>query len=476
MKKILIFIALLFASFSLYACNGEEDPIVDNGNDNGNNNGNDNGDNNDNNNGGSGTQPVRNVVLTYADWGNQTVNQLLIDAFMEMYPNIRVELRRDITGAGDAFTENLLNAQAAGILPDVFAIDNVPTAISAGMALDVAEFWDADPDTQYVFPNIANTAVYNGRRYAVPSFQFIKGIFINLTLLDRYNIPEPPKDWNYDEFVALAVQLRQAGIDDNVYGIYPWFGDLDFEAIWPTQDYADVGYNTFDGERFHFTSQAWIDGYQAKLDLWAQDVVWGYDPDVHEEMGGTSIWPWSAGFVGMKIDGSWQLGLIDEMYRSGAFDVGFWPYPGGAAGQFPPTILDYAVVSSQTDNPEEAYLLAKWMTFGRQGWMTRLDIMEDSDILFLDRFPVADYPEVWDRAAPFIDYFEGVRENIDLLEYSKPDVDKWLAGYKAFWVWVEQNEYWDDIAEGNITPEVLAREWEDRLNQMISDALNELLD
>ncbi len=411
------------------------------------------------------------IVLSYADWADDDINQALIDSFMEEYPHIRVELRKDISGTGGEFTLNLLNAQAAGVLPDVFAIDNVPTGYTNGMILDITEYWDADPETAYVYPNAAETAIYNGSRYAIPSFQFIKGILINMTLLDRFNIDHPPFDWTYEDMYDLAVEIRRAG-DEYVYGIEGWFGDLDFEAIWPTQDCADTGYQTWDGERFHFNSDPWINAYERKLDLYDEDAVADYDEDDLVEMG--VDWPWAEGYVGMNIEGSWMFWMIQTMYQEHGQEVGFWPYPGGEAGQFPPTILDYIVVSSETRHPEEAYKLAKWMTFGREGWHTRIDIMEEQDdLIYLDRFPVADFDDVWDRIDPYIDMVYGLRASIDLLEDSKPDVDKWLPGYKEFWEWVEENEYWDDIFEGNISPSEFAPEWEEELNRRVREALEE---
>ena len=419
--------------------------------------------------------PTENIVLSYADWGDSELNQALIDSFMEKYPNITVELRQDITGAGAEFTGNLINAQAAGILPDVFAIDNVPTGINNGMLYDVSDFWDADPDTDLVYPNIANTGIYNGQRLAIPSFQFIKGIYLNITLFDTYNIPLPDKDWTYDEFIQIAKDIRTAGKSDFVYGIDPWYGDLDFEATFPTQDNVDVGYQTWDGTKFNFNTDMWIDAYQAKLDLQAQNVVAAYTP---EEMAaiGEYTWPWYEGLIGMKIDGSWNLWMVDGMYEDNGIEVGFWPYPGGSAGQFPPTILDYQCVSSQTEHPEEAYLLAKWMTFGKEGWLTRLDLMESRGDLYLDRFPIADYPEVWTAAEDYVDYIEGLRENVELFEFAKPDVDKWLPGYKAFWEWAsnEENDYFTRIANGEVTPAVFAAEWETKINQLVQDAISQI--
>ncbi|HRY78712.1 MAG TPA: hypothetical protein P5154_08125, partial [Candidatus Izemoplasmatales bacterium] len=160
------------------------------------------------------------IELTYADWGDQEFNQRMIDAFMVMYPNIRVTLRTDITGSGAAFTGNLVTAAQAGLLPDVFATDNVPTVVNADLTMDVAALWDADPDTQYVYDNIALTAVYNGKRFAVPSFQFLKGILINLdifgeanlqTVSGKYRIDDwgyPEKDWTFSEFIETAKAIK----------------------------------------------------------------------------------------------------------------------------------------------------------------------------------------------------------------------------------------------------------------------------
>lgn len=469
MKKILVLSLSFLFLFGLAACDGSIDPddiddiidCIENPDD----------PSCDPDNPNPNPTPTENIVLSYADWAPSEINDALIAGFEEAYPNITVEYRQDIQGSGGEFTANLINAQAAGILPDVFAIDNVPTGISNGMALDIAEYWDADPDTDLIYPNIAETGVYNGLRLAMPSFQFIKGIYLNITLFETYNIPIPDKDWNYDEFIQISKDLRQAGKNDFVFGIDPWYGDLDFEATFPTQDFADVGYQTWDGTQFNFTSQAWIDAYNMKLDLWAQDVVGSYTEDDLSNLGVT--WPWYDGLIGMKIDGSWNMWMVDAMFEDRGQEVGFWPYPGGDAGQFPPTILDYVMVSSQTEHPEEAYLLAKWMTWGKEGWLTRIDALESQDLLYLDRYPIAEFPEVWTAAENYIDYIEGLRENVELFEFSKPDVDKWLPGYNMFWEWVgnEENDYWTRIGEGLVTPEVFASEWETKINQLVQEAL-----
>ena len=50
------------------------------------------------------------IALTYADWGNQEMNQRMIDKFMEKYPHIRVTLATNISGSGAEFTGSLVDA------------------------------------------------------------------------------------------------------------------------------------------------------------------------------------------------------------------------------------------------------------------------------------------------------------------------------------------------------------------------------
>ena len=140
----------------------------------------------------------------------------------------------------------------------------------------------------------------------------------------------------------------------------------------------------------------------------------------------------------LKAHGS--LTLL-EWHKDDGTNLGFWPYPSGSEGLFPPTILDFAAVSSQTEYPDEAFLLAKWMTFGKDGWNARLDLYEEDRVKalfegktpsYLDRFPIANYPGVWDKVYNYVDGIEGINYTLDRIENSKPDLDKWLAGYKDF--------------------------------------------
>jgi multiple sugar transport system substrate-binding protein len=451
----------------------------------------------------SSSQAVQQITLSYADWGNQELNQRMIDLFQAKYPNITVELRQDITGSGATFTGNLVTAAQAGLLPDVFATDNVPTIINAGLTLDIAQYWDADEDAQLVYDNIALAGVYNNRRFAVPSFQFLKGVLMNLDIFERANLQTvegeyridndgyPVKDWTYEEFVNIAKAIKNFDLvntENLVVGMDTWYGSPDFQQVWPTMDDASTQYDTWDGSQFNYTSDSWIEAMQAKVDL--HQLTDGTttrftDEDLNaEENAELRTYMIQTGYAAMDIEGSWQFWVIKDAIDERDFNLGFWPYPQGSAGLYPPTILDFQAISSQTEHPEEAYLLAKWMTFGRDGWDARLTIMEEDREAFieegvtpdfLDRFPVANYPEIWTRVEALVDGIEGISEIFDRIEFSKPDLDKWLPGYKDFWAWVYDPENpfnWDSLVEaGSTAVPTFAEEWEEQINTLVGEQL-----
>lgn len=446
------------------------------------------------------------IALTYADWGNQEMNQRMIDKFMEKYPHIRVTLATNISGSGAEFTGSLVDAAQLGILPDVFATDNVPTVVNAGLTKDVASMWDKDDDAKLVYDNIALTGVYNGKRYALPSFQFFKGIMINLDIFEGANLSTvegkyridndgyPVKDWTHSEFVEIAKAIKNFSLDDTqklVVGMDTWYGSPDFQQVWPMMNNAETQYDTWDGTEFHYTSDAWISAMQAKVALHALTdgtTTRFTDADLANDTTGIlSSYMIQTGYAAMDIEGSWQFGVINAAKEESDINLGFWPYPSGTEGLFPPTILDYQCVSYQTAYPEEAYLLAKWMTYGQDGWLARLSLLEADKAealaageipTFLDRFPVAAYDAVWDRVLDLVDGIEGIEYTISRIEYSKPDLDKWLPGYKDFWAWVSdpENPYnWDNLViEGPTAVPTYAAQWEASINQIVSEAMASL--
>lgn len=446
-------------------------------------------------------KPVDNrISLSYADWGDVDFNTQMIEAFESKYPHISVELRTDIAGSGEEFTGNLIEAAKAGLLPDVFATDNVPTIIKAGLTKDVSEYWDKDEDAKMIYEHMANTALYNGKRYAVPSFQFLKGIMINLDIFDRLNLTTVPgkyrvddngypvKDWNFLEMVEIAKAVKNISSDpaDTVAGLDTWYGWPDFTQVWPMMTNQDLQYDSWDGEKFNYESKDWIDAMieKVKLHQLTDGTTTLFTPEMITEYPHLDGYLMQTGLNAMDIEGSWAFWLIQDS-RDNNMNLGFWPYPRSPKGDFnPPVVLDYQAVSSQTEHPEEAYLLAKWMTYGQDGWNTRLDILEEEreeleaegKVVFLDRYPIADYPGVWDRVDKLVEGIEGIDEIFKHIDKAKPDLDKWMPGYRDFnqWINAEDNPYtWDNlVAAGPAEVAAYAKEWNKKINEIVKQELD----
>jgi len=134
-------------------------------------------------------------------------------------------------------------------------------------------------------------------------------------------------------------------------------------------------------------------------------------------------------------------------------------------------------VSSLTDFPEEAYELVKWMSFGREGWKARLEIMKKSS-KGLDRFTVAAYTDVW---SDIVSYMEDLNQThnysgyiycIENLSNGAPDVDKWLPGYSDFWNYVNDSNETEDWYHKDT--DQLAREWNVLINQYVDQGYETL--
>ncbi len=468
MKKYLSYILLLIFSLVLVGCGtpGTDDP------------GKEPGDN-------PGGTVSGKITLSYASWGDANLDALLIAEFEKTHPNVKIYRDDSITGTGNSFTANLVTAAQSGILPDVFITDNVISMIRNGLVTDVAEYWDADEETDLIYPNIAQTALYSGKRYAIPSFQFIKGMLVNKTLLEQIGAPIPEYDWTFEEFKQYCIDyagkttVQYGSYDVPVQGINGFApnggeGTLGFEQVMPGQDSDVLLYDAYDGTSYKYTDPLWIK-YRGETDYFFDNglVESLTAEDKAAYFGAEDAYAFEKGVVMFGIEGSWNASNVISNMGANGQEVDFYPFPAGAKHQIP-VILDYICVSSQTQHPELAYEFAKFMSYGREGWAARLAATKELNQV-INGFPVSDYPEIWEELKEGIDtetYGGGLLANIELLPNGIPDADKWMPGYGEFWVWVGENAetlgFWDK------TPDELAGIWEAELANQIAAVKEEL--
>ena len=436
--------------------------------------------NKDPNGGGGGGQVTGEVTLSYASWGDAALDDLLIAEFEKTHPNVKIYRDTSITGTGNSFTANLVTAAQGGVLPDVFITDNVPTVIENGLVGDIAQYWDKDDDAKLVYDNIANTAVYNGKRYAMPSFQYIKGMLVNKTLLEEIGAEIPSYDWTFEEFKAYCEQYAKVATNSEgqqvqgVNGFAPNGGEgtLGFEQVMPGQDSETLLYDAWNGQEFDYTDPLWIK-YRAETDYFFDNgLVENLSAEEKEALyGAPDAYLFQQGVVMFGIEATWQVGDIIPIMAANGFEVDFYPFPAGAKHQIP-VILDYMCVSSQTQYPEIAYEFCKFMSYGKAGWQARLAACEELGLV-IEGYPVADYPEVWAQIKEDIDpvTYGGLLANLELIGDGIPDCDKWMPGYGSFWGWVSDNA--EDLGFWDMPVDQLASTWKEEINKLVAQAKDE---
>ena len=306
------------------------------------------GEGNDNT-GGGGGNVTGEVMLSYASWGDAELDALIIAEFEAKHPGVTVYRDTSISGTGNAFTSNLVTAAQAGVLPDVFITDSVPTMIENGLVSDVAEYWNADDDAKLVYDNIANTAVYGTKRYAIPSFQYIKGMLVNKTLLENIGAEDPGYDWTFEEFKeycelyagkATTTYNGQDVVIQGVNGFAPNGGEgtLGFEQVMPGQDSDTLLYDAYDGSKFNYTDPLWIKYRQETDYFFDNGLVEALTAEEKAEIyGREDAYLFEEGVVMFGIEGSWNVSnVIQNMALSKNIEIDFYPFPAGEEHQKTP--------------------------------------------------------------------------------------------------------------------------------------------
>ncbi|GAA0369845.1 ABC transporter substrate-binding protein [Bacillus horti] len=406
---------------------------------------------------GTGNESNDQVTITLASWAGE-VEQKRIEAFEEQFPHIKVEVDESITWPWD---ESLAAAAAAGTLPDVIWLSNAPPAYQHDWAADLTPFLDADPDynPELIYGNLAESTNYNGKQIALPHGLYVHGVLINLDLFERENQTVPESDWTLSQARELARNMTRA--NEGQFGLGGTLGIRD--TLIPQFD-ASQGWATFDGESFNFNSQAFVDAVNTVSDIVRServDVNSLSDDERNAEYGEGND-PWNLGKIAMKWGATWDFAGTNE---NAEFNWDFRPYPAVNA-QRTPLVTDYIAISSTSDKKEAAFEFLKWMTFSKEGWLTRIDI-EDP----IGSVPLINDEEVWSAYLANEHVPSGVRDVIPMIGEGFIDPMKWAPGYMAGMnasLWTEEG---GKLITGEVRPEDIGPVWEERANRAAEEAM-----
>lgn len=214
-------------------------------------------------------------VLGYTP-GNAFANPFdnAVAQFMKDNPDITVE----ITGYApdDAGFAKLQTALQSGQGIDLLRMpsDRLPGFVDLDL-IEPIDTYLTDADKADILPNVLQvTRVGDGKAYAWPLWVVPMGMYLNKDVFTEANVPMPPKDWTWDQFVDAAKKTTfKRANGDQVYG---WTGYVDpgvinTWALWMIQD-PSVRAVRPDGT-YGFNSPEAYAGLQRLADLALKDKV-----------------------------------------------------------------------------------------------------------------------------------------------------------------------------------------------------------
>lgn len=237
------------------------------------------------------------------DTGREALEKLVAD-FEREHPGIHVDLGGGVLA--DVMLQKVTAALAAGSYPDIAYIfgSDLASVARSPRVVDATAIVDGGPA---FWPAARAAVTVNGRVRATPALLDSLAVVCNKSLFDETGTALPAEGWHWDEFVATAAKLTDAGAgrfgtgwpgagdDDTVWRLWPMVWDLGGDVIGP------------DGKSIGF-ADAGVRALEVVQALSEAKSVY-IDP----KPGGEQMYQaFHSGEIGMVVTGPWQLPDIAE--------------------------------------------------------------------------------------------------------------------------------------------------------------------
>ncbi|NLD26159.1 MAG: extracellular solute-binding protein [Acholeplasmataceae bacterium] len=418
MKKIIILFILPFLLFVLASCDGDDDGDI--------------------------------IEITYANWNlgspdseDPNMERLMIQAFEDKYPHIKVRVierpKEPGTNNDLGWAEFLASRASVQKLPDVFMADDIPYYVINNWAYDISAIANDDPEYLNISNDIRSAANYDGKIMALPCAVFFAGYIVNTTLYDRQGQDWPTVTTTYQEFINLTKAAANHASTTNT-GVVGIDGIEHLIHWYPAQLNEDFGWFTLTDEGFNLDSDEFAQTMTEYRKL-QTDTSFVYDALTYEASKENStvdlsvIFPdadqFAIGNVLAKFDYSWSFGFMQTNINNGTYtwDLNFIGTPVVNGKKRVPTVSDFFTIASNTQHPEEAYLFAKWMGFGKEGYLKRVELSKTVEGISQVNFaPLQNDEDLLDEYFELYPSFIGLRTIIESGQFIV-EPTKYLPGY-----------------------------------------------
>jgi multiple sugar transport system substrate-binding protein len=409
--------------------------------------------------GSSGCSPVsarpegrRPVTLRYAYWGalyEIKVWEELARRFNERQDRIRIKLEHI---AGLAYHPKLLAMHVGRCAPDVMAVDDEPFPELAENHVfeDLGPWIARDPGVRMedYYPQFTNAWQHRKTQYAIPYLGHCLLIYYNRAHLRSAGLPDPPADWDWNEFLRYAKTLTRDLDSDgradrfgfmrpfNLFHSLPW--------IW------SAGGNEMDPAltRCELNTPEAIRGIDFAYSLIHRERV---TPLMTELPGMPLENMFLTGRISMVVHGPWWL---ENCRREPNLEWDVQHFPRGPAGRSTRTTCEGLAMSASTKHKQEAW---EWIRFvsGREG----------QEIIARSERGIAANPAVARRFFPKPETPQHEERFLEAMRYARVQRIPVQFNENAMVI----NREWDLMLLGRRTPEQVAANIQKGVNKIMAE-------
>ena len=254
----------------------------------------------------------------------------------------------------------LLEAGASGgQMPDVFWMhsNTAQMYMENDLILPLDDYIAADDaiDLDNYYEGIVELYKSNGVQYALPKDHDTIALLYNKAIFDKYGVEYPTDDWSWDDVLAAATAITEAGKDDGVYGYA--INTSNNQDGWYNLVY-DYGAQIITDD--HKGTTIGSDEAKAAMEMLRKILEVAAPQTTVAETGTDSLF--QSGLVGMITQGSW---MINSFYKAENHDDYAW------------ALIPYADVNGngQCDEGE------RWSCYNGLGWAAS-HAVEDPDACY----------------------------------------------------------------------------------------------
>jgi len=293
------------------------------------------------------------VELTMGSWRADDVEQMnnLLAEYNKLVPNVTIRFQP--TNPPD-YNATLRVQLEGGTGPDLMYARSYATGVELfeqGFFADVSDIPGLKDN--FTASNLAPWQTSDGKMFAVPFAAVSQVIFYNKDIFSQHNL-SVPNTW--DEFIAVCQALKDAGVTPLANGVADEWDILECFALGMIPNYiggADARVQYEAGQR-PLNDDAFLALY-TDIQSAGQFLPPGFEAVTYND----SQALFATGSAAMFADGSWSLGIYDDV----GFDWSVFAFPARNASDtaicFHP---DMAItMNAATQHPEEARAFLAWL-------------------------------------------------------------------------------------------------------------------